>query len=110
MNNINLNAKIAKIMFSLYSQRSMSIGGGLDGTLTKSGEGRKPQNPEVLRAQEQKVTHDKVGTRLQRITDSLPPLRLRTCPGEDFLPASRSGRDCLGIQNGLRALEVSFSI
>lgn len=39
----------------------MSIGGGLDGSSTKMGEGRKPQNPEHLRAQEQKVTHDKVG-------------------------------------------------
>lgn len=41
-------------------QRNMNNAAKTEAAREKAAEPRKPQNPEALRAQEQKVTHDKV--------------------------------------------------
>lgn len=41
-------------------QRNMNNAAKMEAGKEKTAEPRKPQNPEALRAQEQKVTHDKV--------------------------------------------------
>lgn len=41
-------------------QRNMNNAAKTEAAREKGAEPRKPQNPEALRAQEQKVTHDKV--------------------------------------------------
>lgn len=64
----------------------------------KAAEPRKPQNPEALRAQEQKVTHDKVVNICTCTTISKAlPLRIPTCPNLLREKQRNSNRDEMPI-------------